>query len=238
MLGPAVRPTTRRPEVEVATVLLVRHSQASFGAEDYDVLSALGRRQAEVVAQRLAQIKGVRLVVHGSMQRQRDTATPFLAIHGDAVRCDARWDEFDHAVLMAALDAAERDRYQAAMAKSDDPNHVFQRWLDRALVCWVAGGGTDGEPFEAFRDRVHGALDDLLTELGPGGTAVVVSSAGVISAVAADLLGLHADGWLRLNRVMVNTSISKVVRGRSGTTLVSFNDHAHLEHRRELLTYR
>jgi broad specificity phosphatase PhoE len=36
------------------TVLLVHHGQASFGASDYDVLSDLGRRQAEIVAASLA----------------------------------------------------------------------------------------------------------------------------------------------------------------------------------------
>ena len=32
------------------SVLLVRHGQASFGSDDYDVLSEVGHRQAEVVA--------------------------------------------------------------------------------------------------------------------------------------------------------------------------------------------
>jgi len=31
-------------------VYLIRHGQASFGAQDYDVLSATGHRQAEVLA--------------------------------------------------------------------------------------------------------------------------------------------------------------------------------------------
>jgi hypothetical protein len=39
--------------------------------------------------------------------------------------------------------------------------------------------------------------------------------------------------------VIVNTGIVKLAYGRAGTTLVSFNDHAHLEaDPRELVTYR
>ena len=41
------------------TVLLVRHGQASFGAADYDVLSDLGRRQAQAAGRELARRLGV-----------------------------------------------------------------------------------------------------------------------------------------------------------------------------------
>jgi phosphohistidine phosphatase SixA len=56
-------------------VLLVRHGQASFGAADYDVLSDLGRRQAEIVAGSLAE-RGYRpaRLVGGTLRRQRETA--------------------------------------------------------------------------------------------------------------------------------------------------------------------
>ena len=42
--------------------------------------------------------------------------------------------------------------------------------------------------------------------------------------------------WMRLNPVTVNASVSKVVVGARGTTLVSLNDHSHLEP--DLVTYR
>jgi hypothetical protein len=38
------------------------------------------------------------------------------------------------------------------------------------------------------------------------------------------------------NRVTINTGLSKVAVGRSGMTLVSFNEHGHLGD--DLLTYR
>jgi hypothetical protein len=41
-----------------------------------------------------------------------------------------------------------------------------------------------------------------------------------------------------LNRVTVNTGVTKIVSGRAGTSLLSFNDHGHLEGAAELLTYR
>jgi hypothetical protein len=37
----------------------------------------------------------------------------------------------------------------------------------------------------------------------------------------------------------VNTGVTKLVHGRTGTSVVSFNDHSHLEGPgRDLLTYR
>jgi len=57
--------------------------------------------------------------------------------------------------------------------------------------------------------------------------------------VCAKLLGLPSEGFLSVNRVAVNAALTKIVRGRSGTSLVSYNDHAHFEgEHRDLLTYR
>ena len=48
-------------------------------------------------------------------------------------------------------------------------------------------------------------------------------------AAVAPLIGLPPRAWPALHRVMVNTSVTKVVRGQRGTSLISFNDHGHLE---------
>ena len=42
--------------------------------------------------------------------------------------------------------------------------------------------------------------------------------------------------WMRLNPVTINASVAKVVVGARGTTLVSLNDHGHLEP--DHVTYR
>jgi hypothetical protein len=65
-----------------------------------------------------------------------------------------------------------------------------------------------------------------------------VTSAGVIAVVCARLLGLRVEEWPALARVMVNASLTKVISGRTGQRLLTFNDHAHLEHDRALITYR
>jgi broad specificity phosphatase PhoE len=79
-----------------------------------------------------------------------------------------------------------------------------------------------------------------VAEAAPKGRdAVVVSSGGVIGALAAGLLGAPAATGIALNRVAVNGAITLVAVGGRGAHLLTFNDHAHFAGpRRELLTYR
>lgn len=212
-------------------VLLVRHGQASFGAEDYDVLSELGREQSAVVGAELAR-RALRspVAVCGSLRRQRDTASIALAAAGLStdVVTDGRWDEYDHLELLK--------RYVAQDAVHDGSSKGVQVLLDSALGLWV------DDPDGSWRDFSGGAsaaLSDLAAGLGRGQDAVVFTSGGVIAAVCARLLGLLAAGVVALNRVTANGAITKVVVGSGGSTLVSFNDHAHFEgDARRLLTYR
>jgi putative intracellular protease/amidase len=57
----------------------------------------------------------------------------------------------------------------------------------------------------------------------------VFTSGGVIAAVCAGLLGLGAEGVVALNRVTVNGAITKLVAGSAGTSLLTFNEHGHLD---------
>lgn len=207
-------------------VLLVRHGQASWGADDYDVLSETGRRQAAAVGRALAEVKPD-LVVHGAMRRQRDTARIAAEAAGWSaeLREDARWDEMDHQALM--------DQVEPGFGGTPD-RQQFQAWFERATERWT-GGAHDGDYLESwpdFRTRVLAALADL----AEAGTVVVVTSGGPVSAVVTDLLGAGVTTYARLSPVVVNSSVTRVVAGRRGLTLVSFNGHEHLD--RELLTYR
>jgi hypothetical protein len=73
--------------------------------------------------------------------------------------------------------------------------------------------------------------------LGKGETAVVFTSGGPIAAVVSRLVSGGDALWSQLNPVTINTAITKVVSGRSGLTVVSYNEHAHLDGT-ELLSYR
>lgn len=223
------------------TVLLVRHGQASFGADDYDVLSDLGRRQAEIVAASLRE-RGYHpaLLLSGTLRRQRETAATFAPLGTAELEVEPRWDEFDpDDVLTHHSDSALR--LQGEGAGGTLTNRGFQAALEPALAEWVAHAehSPTAQTWPEFSGAGSAALTELAGRLGAGETAVVVTSGGAIAAVVGTLLGAPAAVFAALNRVLVNASVTKLAIGASGTNVVSFNDHSHLEAvGRELVTYR
>ncbi|WP_131745866.1 histidine phosphatase family protein [Frankia sp. Cppng1_Ct_nod] len=231
----------------MAAVYLVRHGQASFGKPDYDRLSDRGHRQSRLIGVMLRQ-RGVVFdkVCTGAMRRHRETATDALAGWaagatratgtGRAPECDERWNEYNTEDVIAchAPPAPEGTLLQPTP-------RVFQALLDAALTSWIEAGDASGcaETWPVFAARVRAGLEHVLAGMGSGRTALVFTSAGPITAVCASLLGLPPTGFQALNRVMVNASVTKVVAGRGGISLVSINEHAHLEGgESDLVTYR
>ena len=101
----------------------------------------------------------------------------------------------------------------------------FQAVLDRALGHWVADDATDG--WQAFSGGAVAALHELVDTLDPGRDAIVATSGGVIAAIAAHLLRAGPETVVALNRVVVNAGFTTLLAGRSGLSLLNFNDHAH-----------
>ena len=219
-------------------IFLVRHGQASWDSEDYDVLSETGWEQSRVLGRSLA-ARGIapsRALI-GGMRRHRETAEACLGGLGSPVspETDPGWDEFDHVSMLAKLPAPFEGR---SPSKAE-----FQEWFEEATERWTGGEYDDDytEPFEAFTARVEEALTKLADSVGSG-TALVFTSGGPIAWACASLLADPSDVrtglWRRLNPVCVNSSVTRLVTGRRGLTLVTFNDHAHLDAHPELLTYR
>lgn len=217
-------------------VLLVRHGQASWDADDYDVLSETGWEQARLLGRSLA-ARGIvpDVVVTGGMRRHRETAQALLGEMGTELEeeTDADWAEFDHVAMMGAVPTPWTDR-------PDSPAQ-FQAWFEEAVDRWVEGqyDAEYGESFTAFTDRVDAALARAAKREG---TVLVSTSGGPIAWCTAALLtedpGERARLWRRLNPVCVNSGVTRLVTGRRGTTLVSFNEHAHLDGVPGMLTYR
>jgi broad specificity phosphatase PhoE len=225
------------------SILLVRHAQASFGGENYDVLSDHGAVQVDALAADLKR-RGVQIdeVVSGSLERQKDTARPIADAIGAELRIDARWDEYVTRDILTYH--SDDDVSEERQPRDDTPpisSRDFQAILERALYAWIDAGaeGPADEPFPAFRARVESALRETAEGLGSGRTALVCTSGGPLSVVALGLLQLPEPSFVAFNRVTINAGITKVVHGRGGTSLVSFNEHAHLEQGdRSLVTYR
>ena len=208
----------------MSVLYLVRHGQASFGTDDYDRLSVLGKDQSRITGEHLAaqEVAPVR-IIHGEMLRQRQTAEGIQAGLGIGLdpHIDSGWNEYRAWELTGALSDPD--------PRAPKDSTIFQAELERGAARWASGDhdGDYTESFTEFTTRVNTALDDACAAMSSGESMIVVSSAGAIAWTAARLLGGGFDQWMAFNRVTVNTGITRIITGRSGTSLISFNEHGH-----------
>ena len=94
----------------MGSIYLIRHGQASFGADDYDVLSPVGVEQAQVLGRHLADMGLVfDRCVAGDLRRQQHTATAAfdqyhaLGLPVPALETDSAFNEFDAEAIIRAL---------------------------------------------------------------------------------------------------------------------------------------
>lgn len=209
----------------MSLILLVRHGQASFGTDDYDRLSPHGLEQSRILGADLSTRDIMpELLVSGSLTRQLQTAHGVAQSAGWRLNpsVDEGWNEYHATDLLNALPDGN------ANARTD--SRAYQRLLEKAAERWASGDhdGDYQETFSAFTDRVDSAFDRVISGLGSGQTAVCFSSAGAIAWISARLLGCQFRSFIALNRVSVNSGVTKIVTGASGTSLISLNDHGHL----------
>jgi len=207
---------------------LVRHGQPDFTG-NYDSLTPLGFQQSDWLGEHLA-ARGLRFarVVSGTLHRQVETCDAILERLPDAptpVR-DARFNEYDHASLLAFFEGDDQARLRAA----GDRRGYFIAIRD-ALYAWSSLPGTlaGAETWAEFGSRIEDALESVCGGLGRDDAVLIVTSGGVIGRLAAAALGADADVAIQLNLQTRNTGVTEVVRGSNVSRLVAFNSMPHLE---------
>jgi broad specificity phosphatase PhoE len=211
-------------------IYLVRHGQASYGAENYDQLSDVGYEQAAILGRAWADA-GFRpaFCVSGSLLRHRQTAEGAVTAAGLAtdVQLDDDWNEIDTQELMVvAYPEYVPPEPGIGPAKEAEYLEMFVKAVRR----WTSGQ-YDAEytlPFDTFVARMQAALSRVAEQLAPDEDAVVFTSGGPVSACAGFLLEDPANLWPQFCTMVVNASVTKVVNSPRGLRLLSFNEHAHL----------
>jgi len=92
-------------------------------------------------------------------------------------------------------------------------------------------GADDGdyhETFTGFGARVDAAVEAVTARVRDSGTAVVFTSGGPIARTASRLVDGDVSTYRKLARVVINTAVTTLVTSSRGTSLLTFNDHAHL----------
>lgn len=236
----------------LGSIYLIRHGQASFGADNYDVLSPLGFRQSEALGQHLAQL-GLRLdrCLSGNLQRQQNTAQTALqnirdgGLHAPELELDSAFNEFDaDAVIRALLPDILHNEPAAldVMRNPRDSRAEFQRLFELLIGRWISGEHDKPglETWRGFVERVSDGLQRLLLQADNRQSIAVFTSGGTITALLHLITGVSPDKAFELNWQIINTSLSRLKFRGPEVVLASFNSQVHLELLKapELITYR
>jgi len=220
---------------------LVRHGQASFGAEDYDQLSPLGRQQAvrlgAYLRQRFAH-EGVQVqaVLMGQLRRHRQTWEG-LAEGAGLDHVPEVWpglDEYDSQALISAI-------HPEPLPKPDTPALYREhfRLLRRAMQAWIAGEiAPVGMPSHAqFVTGVVSALDHV--RRSHDGHVLLVSSGGPIATAMGHVLGTPWGSTIELNLRIRNTALAEFDFNPKRHSVLTWNTLPHLDGPdfREWVTY-
>ena len=235
----------------MSEICFARHAQASFGKENYDRLSNLGMRQAEILADSLVRMGfDFDAVYSGSMERQIATAKKVLsAIRNQKEKPELRivpeLNEYDSRLVIASYvpDLIREDpAVSDALAQMYTDRRSFQMVFERAVLSWVSGqNDIEGvETWKAFKARVHHGVKMIMEENGRKKRILVFTSGGAISTVMQMALSLTDEETIRLSWQIQNTSLSVFKYSGKDFSLSSFNSLAHLQVLRDptLLTYR
>ncbi|MFG0585167.1 histidine phosphatase family protein [Ectopseudomonas khazarica] len=232
----------------MGSIYLIRHGQASFGADDYDVLSPVGVRQAEVLGEHLEQL-GIAFdrCVSGSLRRQQHTATSALQrmSSAPALDIDDAFNEFDaDAVIRSLLPGLLPEEPEALhILRNGAQNRAeFQRLFAKLIQRWVSGEHDTPElqSWQAYVEQVAGGLQRILEQAHSKQNIAIFTSGGTITALLRLITGVPAEKAFELNWQIVNTSLSLLKFRGSEVSLASFNSHVHLQLLKapELITYR
>ncbi len=218
----------------MTTIYLIRHGQASFGAESYDKLSPNGELQAKLLGQYFNQIlKEEPYVVAGSMQRHQQTANLALAecFPEAEIRTDSAWNEFNHQQVFAQYEPRFKEPYllKQDVENEANPRAYLAKIFEGAIERWTGGDYHHeyDESWPNFKSRVETALQNLSDELAKTKPryAVVFTSGGVISVAAGKLLELNANRTFALNWAITNTSMTTLRLVGNEPQLLSLNEH-------------
>jgi len=219
------------------TIYLVRHGQASFGSQDYDNLSDLGKTQSRILGDYLLE-KSTEFdaVFSGSLKRHNETQNG--AINRDTININPDWNEFDHkAITKQFMLTNNISREEFGQYQDKELLSVFSK----ALKSWVKADQDSSaypESWVEFRTRVNQAFKDSIGQTQH--TGLVFTSGGPISSVVGMAWEFSAEQIIKLNWTLINTGITKLLISKRGITVACVNEHHHLEktNNNKFITYR
>lgn len=235
----------------MAELYLIRHAQASFGTANYDRLSPLGCRQAEVLGECLRDC-GIHFdaAYSGELERQKKTAEIVLERQPEKVRCeiDPRFNEIETGSIFGHLvpKLSETSPQLAALVKKGERSSKdFQKALEIVFQHWVTSDSAHPEmqSWAEYSGNAHRALADVVAREGSGRTVAVFTSGGTIATLVAHVLGVSETVVYKFYEPLVNCSVTRLLYSGKKVSLSCFNDQQFIRllgarSGEALLTYR
>ena len=206
---------------------LVRHGQASFGADDYDQLSDLGARQSLQLGRYFAtRSVNFDLAVTGTLRRHTQTLSQISDGLGKPINT-LRWpglNEYNSEAVIAAVHSQPLDRTRTP----ENYRHHF-RLLRNGLMQWMLGHvQPDGLPsWPVFTQQVVQALDQI-RQTGLE-RVLLVSSGGPIACAIGHVLQTPPEATVELNMRLRNSAVTEFTFTAKRFALQTFNTINHLD---------
>lgn len=236
----------------MSTLFMIRHGQASFGRKNYDQLSDLGIAQSRLLGEYFRSLGiGFDECYSGTMQRHLDTADHFFqGFSGEKKPCRAlnsteAFNEYDpEAVLRTAIPMLieENPDFSRDVDSMFTSRRSFQIVFEQAILKWVSGAvqAPGLISWEEYSGCVKQGIEEIMRSHGKGKTVAIFSSGGPISATIQKALCLTNEVSIQIGWQIINSSVTRFKFTPDRIMMMSFNEHAHLEIKKEesWITYR
>jgi len=211
----------------MATLYLVRHGQASFGADDYDQLSNLGQRQCVQLGRYFA-ARGLVFdaALSGTLKRHQQTVSGICEGAGAPLET-TQWpglNEYDSHAVIAAI-------HPEPLGRPTTPElyrHHF-RLLRQGLLQWMLGK-TQPLGMLSWLDFQQGVVDALThIRQSPAQRVLLVSSGGPIACAIGHVLATPPEATVELNMRLRNSSVTEFAFNAKRHMLQTYNTLPHLD---------
>lgn len=225
-------------------IFLVRHGQASAGTDNYDRLSKLGIKQAELLGQYWQQSGfNIQAAYSGSLERQQHTAE--LALTGLAesptIKTVDALNEYDHTIIDRLFGKGITNDSTMDL-QFEQYLEIMQRWHDDARAPMASGAqkatsesthSGNVESWDTFAQRGWDCVQrEAISSSAP--SIAFFTSGGVIATILQQVLGLgfehtmHAI-WQTRNASVTHLRIDDTNTLENNTCMVDYNTIPHLQ---------
>jgi broad specificity phosphatase PhoE len=221
----------------MANIYLIRHAQASFGTENYDRLSALGRRQAEVLGHYLRDCEiQFDAIVSGDLERQIKTAKIASGCQAMDVpqQVDSRFNEvrLDEQLELLTPEVAKiHPEIHELARKGLKSSKEYQKAIEAVFNYWVSPQCkvTGVQSWADFSTAAGAGLSDVMQQQGSGKTVGIFTSGGTIATLVSQVLGLDGEHAYKFFEPSINCSVTRLIYNSRKISLSYFNDHSYLD---------